>query len=89
MMLCFLPLLSQEVAVVGLLSYLTYLAAEMFGLSSILALFVCGLTVSHVALPTMSATGRVSQPVYDSPHPTASRPSDAQPRWVTVCVRLK
>ncbi|MEW5304711.1 MAG: hypothetical protein WDW36_007303 [Sanguina aurantia] len=49
-----------EVAVVGLLSYLTYLAAEMFGLSSILALFVCGLTVSHVALPTMSATGRAT-----------------------------
>ncbi|EFJ51798.1 hypothetical protein VOLCADRAFT_33849, partial [Volvox carteri f. nagariensis] len=40
----------QEVAVVGLLSYLAYLAAEVLGLSAILSLFCCGATVSHFAL---------------------------------------
>ncbi|GIL61578.1 hypothetical protein Vafri_16056, partial [Volvox africanus] len=40
----------HEVALVGLLSYLAYLAAEVLGLSAILSLFCCGATVSHFAL---------------------------------------
>ncbi len=45
--------LSQEVALIGLLSYLSYLAAEVLGLSGILSLFCCGLTVSQFALDNM------------------------------------
>lgn len=49
------PLLrpSQEVALVGLLSYLSYLLAEVVGLSGILSLFCCGIVVSHFVLPNM------------------------------------
>jgi NhaP-type Na+/H+ or K+/H+ antiporter len=43
----------QEVALVGLLSYLSYLLAEVGGLSGILSLFCCGIVVSHFALPNM------------------------------------
>lgn len=50
----------QEVALVGLLSYLCYLCTEAMGLSGILALFVCGIVVSHFALRHISATGRTT-----------------------------
>ncbi|GAX80869.1 hypothetical protein CEUSTIGMA_g8304.t1 [Chlamydomonas eustigma] len=47
----------QELALVGMLSYLCYLAAEVFGLSGILALFCCGIAVSQWAMPSMSMAG--------------------------------
>ncbi|PNG99036.1 hypothetical protein TSOC_015193, partial [Tetrabaena socialis] len=40
----------HETAIVGLLSYLTYLASDLLGLSGILSLFCCGATVSHFAM---------------------------------------
>jgi len=46
-----LPCDAQEVALVGMLSYLSYLLAEVGGLSGILSLFCCGIVVSHFALP--------------------------------------
>ena len=48
---------TQELALVGTLSYFSYLAAEVSGLSGILALFCCGVAVSHWALPAMSRAG--------------------------------
>lgn len=45
-------------AIITLLSYLSYLLADVTGLSGILALFVCGVVVSHYALPNVSAEGR-------------------------------
>ena len=47
-------------ALIGLLAYGSYLAAEVMGLSGILTLFVCGLAVSHLALPAASAEGRLA-----------------------------
>jgi NhaP-type Na+/H+ or K+/H+ antiporter len=46
------------VALVGLLSYLSYLLADVAGWSGILALFTCGLAVSHYALHNLSPEGR-------------------------------
>lgn len=46
----------QEVALIGLLSYLSYLMAEVMGLSGILSLFCCGIVVSHFALTNMWVT---------------------------------
>ncbi|KAF8069528.1 NHX2 [Scenedesmus sp. PABB004] len=48
----------QELAVITLLSYLSYLLADVMGLSGILALFVCGAAVSHYALHNISETAR-------------------------------
>lgn len=53
---CGLPL--QELAVIALLSYLSYLLADVTGLSGILSLFVCGVVVSHYALHNISEEGR-------------------------------
>jgi NhaP-type Na+/H+ or K+/H+ antiporter len=50
----------QELATIALLSYATYLLADVAGLSAILALFACGVTLSHVALPEVSAEGRAA-----------------------------
>lgn len=44
----------------GMLSYLSYLLADISGLSGILSLFCCGICVSHWALPRMSEAGRVT-----------------------------
>lgn len=43
---------------IALLSYLSYLLADVSGLSAILALFVCGVVVSHYALHNVSPEGR-------------------------------
>jgi NhaP-type Na+/H+ or K+/H+ antiporter len=48
----------QEMAVIALLSYLSYLLADVSGLSAILSLFVCGVVVSHYALHNVSPEGR-------------------------------
>jgi NhaP-type Na+/H+ or K+/H+ antiporter len=48
----------QELAVVTLLSYFSYLLADVTGLSGILALFVCGVVVSHYALNNVSEEGQ-------------------------------
>jgi NhaP-type Na+/H+ or K+/H+ antiporter len=48
----------QEMAVIALLSYLSYLLADVLGLSAILSLFVCGVVVSHYALHNVSPEGR-------------------------------
>lgn len=44
----------QEVSLVGALAFLCYLVAELMGLSGILALFFCGMAVSHYALQHVS-----------------------------------
>ena len=43
----------QELMIIGLMSYLSYLASEVMGLSGILSLFSCGISVSHFALDNM------------------------------------
>eukprot|EP00879_Flechtneria_rotunda_P020154 GHRR01021195.1.p1 GENE.GHRR01021195.1~~GHRR01021195.1.p1 ORF type:complete len:511 (+),score=207.14 GHRR01021195.1:167-1699(+) len=48
----------QELAVITLLSYLSYLLADVLGLSGILSLFVCGVIVSHYAFHNVSEEGR-------------------------------
>lgn len=53
---------SQEVALIGLLSYLSYLAAEVLGLSGILALFCCGAAVSHFALRDLDKDAAIGAP---------------------------
>ncbi|KAI8467124.1 MAG: putative sodium/hydrogen exchanger, partial [Monoraphidium minutum] len=48
----------QELAVMTLLAYSSWLLADLAGLSAILALFVTGMMVSHYALGNISADGR-------------------------------
>lgn len=55
-----LPFHPQEVALIGLLAYGAYIAAEVLRLSGILTLFVCGLAVSHLALPAATPAGRAA-----------------------------
>ncbi|KAJ9527600.1 hypothetical protein QJQ45_025868 [Haematococcus lacustris] len=43
----------HEVAMIGLLSYLSYLVAEVAQLSGILSLFCCAIIISHLALPNL------------------------------------
>lgn len=43
---------------ITLLSYFSYLLADVTGLSGILSLFVCGVVVSHYALHNISDEGR-------------------------------
>lgn len=50
----------QEVAIIGLLAYLSYLLAEVLGLSGILSLFCCGIAVSQYALFSVSPAGRIT-----------------------------
>jgi NhaP-type Na+/H+ or K+/H+ antiporter len=50
----------QEVALVGALAFLSYLVAEVLGLSGILALFFCGMFVSHYALQHVSSQSRAA-----------------------------
>jgi NhaP-type Na+/H+ or K+/H+ antiporter len=49
----------QELSVIALLSYASYLLADICGLSAILSLFVCGVVVSHYALHNVSTEGRM------------------------------
>lgn len=44
----------QEVALIGMTAYLAYLAGDVFGLSGILAIFVCAVAISHYALHNIS-----------------------------------
>ena len=44
----------QEVALIGMTAYLSYLAGDVLGLSGILALFVCAVAISHYALHNIS-----------------------------------
>lgn len=39
-------------------AYLAYLAGDVFGLSGILAIFVCAVAISHYALHNISGSGR-------------------------------
>jgi NhaP-type Na+/H+ or K+/H+ antiporter len=50
----------QEVALVGALAFLSYLSAEILGLSGILALFFCGMAVSHYALQHVNPRSRAA-----------------------------
>lgn len=54
------PCCRQELAVITLLSYFSYLLADVTGLSGILALFVCGVVVSHYALNNVSEEGQAA-----------------------------
>lgn len=49
-----LRLLPQEVALIGMTAYLSYLAGDVFGFSGILSLFVCAVAISHYALNIIS-----------------------------------
>ena len=40
-------LVSQEVALIGMLAYLSYLCGELLGISGIVSLFCCGVVTSH------------------------------------------
>ncbi len=53
------PLL-QEVALIGMLGYLSYLSGELLGLSGIVTLFCCAVAISHYALHNISAPARVT-----------------------------
>lgn len=44
----------QELALIGMTAYLSYLAGDVFGLSGILVLFVCAVAISHYALHNIS-----------------------------------
>ena len=41
------PLSPQEVALIGMLAYLSYLCGELLGISGIVSLFCCGVVTSH------------------------------------------
>ncbi len=51
---------AQEVALIGMLGYLSYLAGELAGLSGIVTLFCCAVAISHYALHNVSAPARVT-----------------------------
>jgi NhaP-type Na+/H+ or K+/H+ antiporter len=38
---------AQEVALIGMLAYLSYLCGELLGISGIVSLFCCGVVTSH------------------------------------------
>ncbi|KAK9909394.1 hypothetical protein WJX75_001559 [Coccomyxa subellipsoidea] len=50
----------QEVALIGMLGYLSYLSGELAGLSGIVTLFCCAVAISHYALHNISAPARVT-----------------------------
>ena len=52
--------LLQEVALIGMLGYLSYLCGELLGLSGIVTLFCCAVVISHYALHNISAPARVT-----------------------------
>lgn len=52
--------LVQEVALIGMLAYLSYLCGDWLGLSGIVALFCCAVTISHYALHNVSSLSRVT-----------------------------
>ncbi len=41
----------QEVALIGMLAYLSYLCGELLGISGIVSLFCCGVVTSHYVRP--------------------------------------
>ena len=47
-------------SLIGLLAYLSYLAGDWLGLSGIVALFCCAVTISHYALHNVSSMSRVT-----------------------------
>ncbi|KAK9825253.1 hypothetical protein WJX74_003416 [Apatococcus lobatus] len=50
----------QEVAIIGMLAYLSYLCGELLGLSGIVALFCCAVAISHYALHNVTSMSRVT-----------------------------
>ena len=53
-------MLLQEVALIGMLAYLSYLCGDWLGLSGIVSLFCCAVTISHYALHNVSSLSRVT-----------------------------
>ncbi|GAB4816283.1 hypothetical protein N2152v2_003329 [Parachlorella kessleri] len=51
---------AQEVALIGLTAYLSYLMGDVFELSGILALFVSAVAISHYALHNISTESRTT-----------------------------
>ena len=47
-------------SLIGLLAYLSYLSGDWLGLSGIVALFCCAVTISHYALHNVSSMSRVT-----------------------------
>eukprot|EP00884_Botryococcus_braunii_P015756 jgi/Botrbrau1/2864/Bobra.0036s0009.1 len=50
----------QEVALLGMLGYLSYLCGEWTGLSGIVALFCCAVIISHYGLHNVSPVSRIT-----------------------------
>eukprot|EP01026_Neomeris_dumetosa_P053160 TRINITY_DN4744_c0_g1_i5.p2 TRINITY_DN4744_c0_g1~~TRINITY_DN4744_c0_g1_i5.p2 ORF type:complete len:243 (-),score=14.46 TRINITY_DN4744_c0_g1_i5:70-798(-) len=48
----------QEIALVALMAYFSYLLGEVLGLSGILTIFFCAICISHYALQNMSCAAR-------------------------------
>ena len=52
--------LLQEVTLLGLLGYLSYLCGDVLGLSGIVSLFTCAVAISHYALHNVNTQSRVT-----------------------------
>ena len=50
----------QEVTLLGLLGYLSYLCGDVLGLSGIVSLFCCAVAISHYALHNVNTQSRVT-----------------------------
>ena len=50
----------QEVTLLGLLGYLSYLCGDVLGLSGIVSLFCCAVAISHYALHNVNSLSRVT-----------------------------
>lgn len=50
----------QEVALIGMLAYLSYLCGELLGISGIVSLFCCGVVTSHYALHNVTTLTRAT-----------------------------
>ena len=56
-------LLAQEVALIGMLGYLSYLCGELAGLSGIVTVFCCAVAISHYALHNIRCSTGSPSPV--------------------------
>ncbi|PIA38317.1 hypothetical protein AQUCO_02800178v1 [Aquilegia coerulea] len=51
---------NREIALIGLMSYLSYMLAELLNLSGILTVFLCGIIMSHYAYHNVSDGSKVT-----------------------------
>ena len=60
---------AQEVALIGMLGYLSYLCGELAGLSGIVTVFCCAVAISHYALHNIRRAGRGRLHAFAPPAP--------------------